>query len=254
MKLFVFDKYEALTIVLVIALVVTVAPLGFMPSVETAGGSNTLLPIYSVETEEKAVSLTFDCAWGAEDIDAVIEALSNGGCKATFFVVGSWAEKYPDAVKKLYNAGHEVANHSAAHEHFNTLGESKMRSSMDKCDEIIEKLTGVKPVLFRAPYGEYNDSVIKVCNETGRYAIQWDVDSLDWKGLTKEEMAERILPKIKNGSIILMHTGTENTAAALPYLIEKIKAEGYTFKKTCDMIYKDNFEINHEGRQIKKGM
>lgn len=166
--------------------------------------------------------------------------------------MGDWLVKFPDAVKKLHAAGHEIANHSDTHAHLNSLSTEKLITEMEECDKKILDLTGVKNVLFRAPYGEYNDNVIITCYQSGRYPIQWNIDSLDWKNLTSKEMINRIVPRLKNGSIILLHNGTENTAGALPSILEAIKQEGYSFKTVGDLIYKENFKINHEGRQIKK--
>lgn len=252
MKIFVLDKYSLATIALALLLILVALPIFIVNSTPASAPASPTLPIYSVETDEKVVAVTFDAAWNADDIDNIIGTLDKYGCKTTFFAVGDWLVKYPDAVKKLSAAGHEIANHSDTHAHLNTLSTEKLITEMEECDKKILDLTGVKNVLFRAPYGEYNDNVITTCYQSGRYPIQWDIDSLDWKNLTTEEMIKRIVPKLKNGSIILLHNGTENTAGALPSILEAIKNEGYSFKTVGELIHKDNFKINHEGRQIKK--
>lgn len=251
MRIFVVDRYSIITVCLVLILVAIVLPMGIFDSTPASSGANRELPIYSVETEEKVVSITFDSAWNDRDIDDIIKILEKYECTATFFATGEWIDKYPEAAKNIVKAGHELANHSNTHAHFNNMSASDMKKDMDECDKKILETTGRENNLFRAPYGEYNDKLIAVCRETGRYCIQWNIDSLDWKELSTEQILDRILPKLKNGSILLFHNGTENTAKALPQILESIKGRGYSFKPVGELIYKENYKINHEGRQIK---
>ncbi len=208
------------------------------------------LPIYCVEKQDKVVSLSFDAAWGNEDTEELIEILGRYGVKATFFVVGEWAEKYPESVKALADAGHEVMNHSDTHEHFTKLSPEQMTAEINACSDKIEKITGVRPLLFRAPYGDYNDSVIKTVKEAGVYPIQWDVDSLDWKGYDAETIKKRVLKRVSKGSIVLFHNAAEHTPEALPGIIEGLISEGYTFAPVSQLIYRDSYTIDHSGRQI----
>lgn len=209
------------------------------------------IPIYCVDNNQNQISVTFDCAWSADDIDSIIETLDKYNCPATFFAVGDWAEKYPDAVKKLAQHGHTVANHSYSHKHFNSLSSEQMLEDMNKCDDLIESLTGKRPILFRAPYGEYNDTLIKACNQSGRYYIQWSVDSLDWKDISADEIYKRITERTKSGDILLFHNGTKHTKDILPEILKKL-SENYTFVLTENLIYKDNYTIDHAGKQFKQ--
>lgn len=247
MKIFVLDKYRAALI--------TCAAIGsaffFISCLSPSASSERLLPIYSVETDEKAVAVTFDCAWTSDDLPSICSTLEQYDCKATFFAVGTWAEKYPDSVKMLSDAGHEIAGHSYNHAHYNALSESELITDMTKCDAVIKNITGKNVPLFRSPYGEYNNTVVKAAKDSGRYLIQWDADSLDWKDLSESEIIERVMSKVRNGSVILLHNGTKNTASALPKLLERLKNEGYTFKSAGELIYYDNYEIDCEGRQKK---
>lgn len=206
------------------------------------------IPIYCVDTQENKIAVTFDCAWNADDIDSIIETLKKYNCPATFFVVGDWLERFPDSVKKLSDNGHEIANHSYNHAHYNNMTKEEMIADMQICDDKIEQITNVKPTLFRAPYGEYNDLLIKTCRETGRWYIQWSVDSLDWRDISAQEIYERCVKKTQSGDILLLHNGTPHTAEILPKILETL-SEKYTFVKASDLIYKDNFTINIEGRQ-----
>ena len=210
------------------------------------------IPIYCVKTDEKKIAITFDSAWDDADLTEVLKALDDYGCKATFFVVGDFLEKYSERVKEMYEKGHEIANHSDTHPHPNSLSRDEMIKEMDSCDKKIKEITGQKDVLFRAPYGEYNNLLVQTCRDTGRFCIQWDVDSLDWKGLTEDMIVKRVTEKAKNGSIVLLHNGAENTAKALPQLLCELKNAGYKFVTVSDLIYKDNYYIDHTGMQIPK--
>ena len=202
----------------------------------SVSGTPRDLPIYSVERPNKVVSLTFDAAWGNEDTEALIEILGRYGVRATFFVVGEWAERYPESVRALHDAGHEVMNHSDTHPHMTKLSRAEMLAQVSACDDKVEALTGVRPILFRPPYGDYDNALVGAMRDSGHYTIQWDVDSLDWKDPPPEAIASRVLERAREGSIILFHNAAKNTPAALPSVIEGLIAR------------------DHEGRQISAPM
>jgi len=214
-----------------------------------AVATERLLPIYCVQRDSKVVSLTFDAAWGNEDTEQLIDILGRYNVKATFFVVGAWVDKYPESVKALSDAGHEVMNHSNNHEHFNSLSASQIKSNINACNDKIEAVTGVRPTLFRAPFGEYNNNVIGTLTSMGMHTIQWDVDSLDWKDLSAAEITKRVLSRVKPGSIVLFHNAALHTPEALPAIIEKLLADGYSIVPVSKIILDGNYTINHEGRQ-----
>lgn len=220
--------------------------------IETSSKEAKLLPIYSVERVDKWVALTFDCAWGADDIDSIIETLNKNDVKATFFTVGDWVKKYPEAVKSLSEADMEIGNHSDTHPHVNKMSYSENTLDMENCNNKIEEITGQKVKFYRGPYGEYNNTVIRAAENLGMKVIQWDIDTLDYKDKTPDEMCKRIKDKIRPGSIILMHNDTKHTAEGLQQIIDTIKKEGYEIVPLDEMILKDDYEINHEGRQIQK--
>lgn len=146
----------------------------------------------------------------------------------------------------------EIGNHSDSHAHVNKLSYDENVQDMEKCNARIEEITGNKVKFYRGPYGEYNNTVIKAAESLGMNVIQWDVDTLDYEGKTPDEMCERIKKKIRNGSIILMHNDTKHTAEGLQQIIDTIKKEGYEIVPLNELIYHENYEINHEGRQISK--
>ena len=219
---------------------------------ETSAKIQKLLPIYNVKTEEKKVAFTMNCAWNADDIDLILKTLKDNNTKITFFMVGDWIEKFPDEVKKICEDGHEIASHSNTHPHVNNLSYEKNIEEIEKSNDKIQKITGKRTKIYRPPYGEYNDTVIKAATDRGYYAIQWNLDTLDYNGLTGEEMWNRIKDKINSGDIILSHNGTKNTAKSLDMLIKNIKQKGLEVVRISDLIYKDNYYINSNGTQIKE--
>lgn len=237
--------------------ILTVGVLIIIANMSTAqilptSSSERALPIYKVKTEENKVALTMNCAWSADDIDRILETLEKNEVKITFFIVGEWAEKYPEAVKKIYEAGHEIGTHSNTHPHVEQLSAEKNLEEIKLGVEKLQKITGEKTRLYRTPYGEYNDTVINTARENGCYTIQWNIDTLDYKGLTGDEMWGRIKEKLQKGSIILTHNGTEHTADSLDMLLKNIKTNGYQVTTVSDLIYKDNYIIDNNGTQINK--
>ena len=220
--------------------------------IETSTSITTKLPIYNVQTEEKKIAFTMNCAWSADDIDEILETLRSNEVKITFFVVGEWVDKNPEAVKRIHEEGHEIGNHSNTHPHVNNLTYEQNLDEIKKCSEKIEQLTGQKTILYRTPYGEYNDNVIRVSSENGYYPIQWNKDTLDYQALTGEQMWKRIEENLQNGDIILSHNGTAHTSDSLDMIIKNIKEKGFEIVKVSDLIYKQDYEINNNGTQIKK--
>lgn len=253
---FVFNKDKIMsyvvTVFTVIVLFLTASAFSTNEVVETSTNTSKLLPIYSVDTTEAKIAITINCAWSADDIDMILETLKNQDVKVTFFMVGDWVEKNSEAVKKIYEAGHEIGNHSYNHPHVNNLSLEKNKEQIQKCSELIKNITGEGTKLYRGPYGEYNNTVIEAAESLGHTTIQWSIDSLDYKGLTGEQMWERIEPKLENGSIILMHNGTENTALSLNDIITKIREKGYTPVTVSELIYTDNYTIDNNGVQHKE--
>ena len=211
------------------------------------------IPIYCVDKgEKKEIALSFDAAWGNEDTEQLIEILAKHQVKATFFVVGAWVDKYPESVRQLAAAGHDIGNHSNAHPHMPQLSKEKMVTELQSCNEKVKAVTGNTPLLFRAPYGDYNNTMCDTVKECGMYTIQWDVDSKDWmEGHTADKIVKDVCGKVKPGSIVLFHNAAVHTPQALPIILEKLISEGYSFTLIKDLIYKENYEIKHDGTQCK---
>lgn len=217
--------------------------------VARTAGTPREYPIYSVETPDKAVAIGVNCAWDNADIPRLIQILDKYQVTATFFVAGSWCDKYPESVKALYDAGHEIGNHSDTHDDMTKMDRDGILRQIRNSSAKIEAITGKRPALFRTPSGAYNDLVIQTIKAEGLFPIQWDCDSIDYKNPTPEEMQARIFKKLRAGSIMLFHSGAKNTPDALPGIIDGILEKGYRIVPVSQLIYADNYTIDHAGRQ-----
>lgn len=207
------------------------------------------IPVYSVCRDDKYISITFDCAWGTDHTDGILKALAEKDVKATFFMVQFWTEKYKDYVSAISEAGHEIGTHSKTHSYMSKLSSAEISAELESSAAAITAVTGKKVDLFRAPYGDYDDEVINTAEKDGFYTIQWDVDSLDWKDLSASEIATRVTSRVKSGSIILMHNNGLHTAEAVPVILQTLIERGYTFVPVGELIYRQNFTVDSQGRQ-----
>ena len=238
---------------LVSSAVISVANHRTIAQTAGAGTSSTRsLPIYSVATEEKKIAISFDCAWGVDYTDQLLDIMQKNGVRCTFFAVQFWVEKYPEYAEKIVNAGHELGTHSRTHSYMSKLSEAEIRDELLSSVAAIERATGHKTNLFRAPYGDYDNLLIDTAKDMGLYTIQWDVDSLDWKNLSATEIALRIVNGAKCGSIILCHNNGLHTAKSLPLVFSTLKNRGYEFVPIGELIYKENYTIDVNGKQHQK--
>ena len=234
--------------------VLAAACLVSIPIVRSSGSvpvqsAEKLLPIYNVDTQEKKIALTFDAAWGNEDTQQIIRILEEYQAKATFFIVGEWADRYPDDVRALAQAGHSIQNHSNTHPHMPKLSGDAIAGEITGCNQQLEQLCGKKPIYFRAPYGDYDNTTVSGAQSLNMQTIQWDVDSLDWKGLIASDIADRVVKKVQPGSIILCHNGAKHIVEALPLFIGPLQAQGYRFVTLEELILPDSYTIDANGTQ-----
>lgn len=209
------------------------------------------IPIYNVRTDAQNVALSFDAAWGADKTRKIMDILDSYGYKGTFFLVGFWIDKFPEMVKEIADRGFLIGNHSINHLHMSRLSKAEVKEEIEGVNKKIKELTGQDVKYFRAPFGEYNNTVVETVEELGMQCIQWDVDSLDWKGLSGGEIASRIVPKAKSGSIILCHNNSDHILDALPIVLEGLKNKGLTPVKMNELVYADGYTIDNNGVQIK---
>ena len=254
MRLLILTKRSLISIafcLLIGILSATVAISSTVKAVQTASTPREI-PIYCVDTDKKQVALSFDAAWGNEQTEGLLDTLDKYNVKTTFFLVGEWVDKYPESVKEIAKRGHDVGNHSDTHCHMTQVSTTEMTKEVQSCNEKIKELTNNTPTLFRPPYGDYNNDVVKSVNGCDMYCVQWDVDSLDWKDPTAEQITKNVVNKIKNGSIILLHNGAANTPEALPMIIEGILDKGYEIVPISEILLKDEYYTDVQGKMCAK--
>jgi polysaccharide deacetylase family sporulation protein PdaB len=210
------------------------------------------LPIYCVDTEEKKVAISFDASWGANNTIKILDILDKYDVKATFFLLGRWVDQFPEETKEIYNRGHEIGNHSDTHPDMTGVSKTNIVKEINITDDKIFNLIGENTTLFRCPSGSYNNSVVEAVESTNHYCIQWDVDSIDWKEQGADLEFNRVMKKVKPGSIVLFHNAAIYTPENLPRIIESLKAQGYEFVTISELIYKEDYYIDYSGKQIKR--
>lgn len=249
------SKFFKSGILVLSALLVIAAIFYLVPFlVARAADQKRELPIYCVDCQDKKVALSFDAAWGNEDTARILNILKKYDVKVTFFMTGGWVSKYPEDVKAIASDGHDLGNHSEHHKQMSKLDSSECEKEIMSVHDKVKELTGVDMTLFRAPYGDYNNRLIEATRACGYHCIQWDVDSLDWKNYSAECIVKRVCcdPHLGNGSIILCHNGAKYTADALESLITGLQSKGYEIVPISQLIYTEDYEMDHEGRQHKK--
>ncbi|MFQ9985706.1 MAG: polysaccharide deacetylase family protein [Lachnospiraceae bacterium] len=240
------------TLLTISCILFVVAVIGIPAAVLTSVNQSTKkLPIYCVDTDKPQIALSFDAAWGNEDTQEILDILEKHQVKVTFFMTGGWVESFPEDVKKIAEAGHDLGNHSANHKHMSELSAQECKEELMSVHQRVKELTGVDMCLFRPPYGDYNDTLITTANENGYHVIQWDVDSLDWKNYGVDSIVQTVTghSHLGNGSIILMHNGADYTADALDSVITTLQSQGYELVPISKLIYKQSYFMDHEGRQ-----
>lgn len=252
MKVFILTRKRLGALAAVLALMVCIGMAGAHRSqlaVAVNAGSRSI-PIYSVATEKKQVSLSFDAAWGNEQTQTLLDILAKYKVRTTFFLVGDWVRNYPDDVKKISAAGHDVGNHSDTHPYLTQIDGDSMKKEIETCNSEVEKLTGKRPTLFRPPYGDYNNSVVDTVKGMGMYCIQWSIDSLDWQDPSPADILKKVQDNLAPGAIILMHNGAKNTPDALPSVIEYIQSQGYEIVPISELLPKGEYTTDANGTMI----
>ncbi|MEW5920280.1 MAG: polysaccharide deacetylase family protein [Bacillota bacterium] len=232
---------------------VTLCNSGLLSAIPVISRQERLVPIYYVETPEKKIAISFDASWGAAYTPTLLEILRENNITTTFFLTGFWVEKYPEMVKEIAAAGHEIGNHTYSHPHLNSLEPDQIKAELERVGHMIYELTERQPDLFRPPFGEYSNKVIQTAEQCGYRTIQWSVDSLDWQELGVEPMVKRVTDKLHPGAIVLFHNNGRYTAEALPDIIDYAREHGYEIVPISELLYKDNYFIDgNSGAQIKK--
>lgn len=219
-------------------------------TIEAFRCGNRNLPIYSVERNDTCLALTFNCAWNDDDVEEILKLLDKYNAKCTFFVVGEWAEKYPESLKKIADAGHEIGSHSYSHSDYTTLTNEQIAEDIKKTSSVIYKAVSVFPSLVRVPSGAYNSRAVTAIEDCGCIPVQWSVDSIDYVAQSCEEIFTRASCAVP-GDIILMHNGTRFTASALARLLDSLSSK-YKLVTVSELLYNDNFYVDPSGKMKMK--
>lgn len=210
-------------------------------------------PINSVECKEKAIGLSFDVTGEEKNVEEILKVLKAHSVQAAFFVTGDWAKEHPSLVKSIFLAGHDIGNHGKSKKEMVQLSKKECMEEIAQAHNQVKDLTGVDMKLFRAPYGEFNDTVLAACETLGYLPIKWNIDSMDWKNYGKDSIVNTVCnnKNLQKGSIVLCHSQTKFTKDALAELIETLQEKGYSFVKVSEMVYQEPYEIDEQGRQIQ---
>ena len=192
-------------------------------------------PIYKGNPEKPMVSLLINVAWGNEFIQPILKILDDHKVKATFFFDGSWVKNNPDLALLIHNAGHEIGNHAYSHPDLQKRSRAETMEEISKTNDVIEKTIGLKPKWFAPPSGSFNQQTVDVAHELNMKTILWTVDTVDWKKPDPSEMVRRVVSKVENGSMILMHP-TDPVAKGLDAMIVEITAKGYKLGTVSELM------------------
>ena len=229
-------------------LTISAAYVGALPDTVSVVSGKRELPIYCVNRDDNKISISFDAAWGGDKTLGILDLLDEYTIKTTFFLVDIWTQKYPELVKEIVTRGHEIGNHSTSHPQMSKLNETQIAKELNTQADNVLAIAGVRPVLFRPPYGDYNNRVITTARVQGFVPIQWSVDSLDWKNRGAQEIINRAT-KVKSGDIVLFHNDSQYILDALPAVLKYYAENGYSVVPISEILLTGETTIDIQGRQ-----
>lgn len=211
------------------------------------------MPIYKVDTDDKKISLSFDVAWGSNNIDEILNILDKHNAKATFFLVGSWVDDNEELVKKIHSKGHELGNHSNTHSNTTVLSDEDTLNEIQLTEDKIKKITDEEVTLYRPPFGEVDNKTMEICKSLGYQVVKWDIDSLDWKEIGTQHVIDRVIRNSEPGSIVLFHANVNGINYYLDDILTKLKQDNYDVVSVSELLYEGNYTVDSNGVQkIKK--
>lgn len=229
-------------------LTISAAYVGALPDTVSVVSGKRELPIYCVNRDDNKISISFDAAWGGDKTLGILDLLDEYNIKTTFFLVDIWTQKYPELVKEIVARGHEIGNHSTSHPQMSKLNETQIAKELNTQADNVLAIAGVRPVLFRPPYGDYNNRVITTARAQGFVPIQWSVDSLDWKNRGAQEIITRAT-KVKSGDIVLFHNDSQYILDALPAVLQYYAENGYNVVPISEILLTGETTIDIQGWQ-----
>lgn len=210
--------------------------------------------------ETQKVALTFDD--GPDDVytPKILDVLAKYKVRATFFLIGSAAEKHGDIVKRIHKEGHEIGNHTYFHSNLSRMAPWQIILDLNKARKTLSDITGEDVLVVRPPYGALDPPAVRAIGDEGYNVLLWTVDSLDWWGLSKEEVIGNVIPRMESGVIVLHHSAggpdedLSGSVAALPEIIESLQTQGYTFLTASEILgeIRVQNEIKKKAEEAKK--
>ena len=242
------DAHAVSLLSFALLLTISAAYVGALPDTVSVVSGKRELPIYCVNRDDNKISISFDAAWGGDKTLGILDLLDEYNIKTTFFLVDIWTQKYPELVKEIVARGHEIGNHSTSHPQMSKLNETQIAKELNTQADNVLAIAGVRPVLFRPPYGDYNNRVITTARAQGFVPIQWSVDSLDWKNRGAQEIINRAT-KVKSGDIVLFHNDSQYILDALPAVLKYYAESGYSVVPISEILLTGETTIDIQGRQ-----
>jgi len=221
------------------------------PAIVGVSGNERILPIYSVQREDRVMSLTFNVLDPADTFTLqVMQILNAYNVRASFFVTGEWVRENGAIAARLVGSGHELKNLSDDHSQLRKLSRDQIRDNLEACSEAIESVSGARPGVFRAPYGEYDDNLVALAQSLGLHTVQWSIDSGDWRGGQADAILRQVQTRAFAGGIVLLHSNLEQTVEALPQIIEVLLADDFALIPVSELMHQTEFTVSITGRQI----
>ena len=197
--------------------------------------------------QDGQIAISFDAAWGGDKTKKILDILDEYEVKTTFFLVDIWTQRFPELVKEIDARGHEIGNHSTSHPQMSRLSAEKIAAELDTMSDNVYALIGKRPVLFRPPYGDYNNRLIVTARSLGYTPIQWSVDSLDWKNRGRDDLVRRATENVQSGDIVLFHNDSDFIVDALPLVLESYREKGLTVVPVSRLLPEGDTVIDNQG-------
>lgn len=196
-----------------------------------------------IDPNAPMVALTFDDGPNPSNTKRILDVLNTNYSHATFFVVGTNAEKYPDTLKAISSSGSEIGNHSYAHTNLTKVSAAEVEEEIAAVNRAVKKATGENTTVIRPPYGAFDDDLL---NQLQEPIVLWDLDTEDWDSRNAQIIVDKILSEVKDGDIVLMHDIYESTAEAVEILVPKLKEQGYQIVTVSEM-------ARYKGKELELG-
>ena len=211
------------------------------------------IPIHSVDTSDKKLSLSFNTSLEdpSSNIEQLLDVLDKHNAKSTFFVTGQWVDNNKDLANEISKRGHELGNYSDTHTNPAHISDESIIEEIQSAKTKIKEVTNVDTVLYRPPYSDVNEDVIRICDSLDHTVVKWDIDSLDWKQIGHTHIVDRVNKSINSGSIVLFHTSENGIAKYVDEILTNLSEDEYEVITISDLLYDNNYIVDEYGKQKK---